>query len=226
MVFQLQLDKRETEARARAVRTALSDYLSQNSARTASGSRQGPGGDSGRPTGDASVVPQLSESFLDRLEKMSVQAQKGEMEYRRKLTNQALQETRQAAIYDKELAYYEDLEKSLQSMGNRSGGSPELIAMVSPRTVRAFDAIEKATNQVAAIYKELSAQNLNPSARLYVVTSPYSEHVQRAISVNRLAMSFLFVLLLTLAVAVAGALVYHSARSSAGARAESPTARV
>lgn len=219
MVFQLQLEKRETEARATALQTALSDYVSQ-STRSAS-DRPGPPTGPTRPA-EAPVMPQLTESFLDRLEKMSVQAQKGEMEYRRKLTDQALQETRQAATYEKELAYYQGLEKALQGMGDRGGGSSELVNMVSNRTMKAFETIERTTNQVTAIYQELSSQNLNPAARLYEITAPYSERVQRAFSLNRLVVSFGFVMLLSLVVAIVAALLYFISRRGPATRAASP----
>jgi hypothetical protein len=212
MVFQLQLDKAEAESRAHALQSALAQYVSQNAQR-ATGNGQGDAV-TGRPTSSAAVVPQLSESFLDRLEKMTVQSQEGEMEYRRKLTDQALLETKQAATYDKELSYYRELERALQGMGTRGAGSSELIAVVSSRTLKAFDIVEKATNQAVAIYKELSAQNLNPASRLFIITSPYAEHSRPAVSIGRLIVLFAFVLVLTVILAAVGALAHNAVRSA------------
>lgn len=206
MVFQLELEKREAESRARSLEAALSGYVSPGAPR--------PGPDqAGAGAGGAApqqVMPQLTEGFLDRLQRMSLQTLEGEMEYRRKLTDEALAENNRATAFDKELSYYQGLAVSLRGMG--SSGGTEMAASVSAQIMQAFDTIEGATKHVAAIYEEMSTQNLNPEARLYTVTAPYTEHTFRSVGTTRLLILYAALMLGTLLVGVVMALASFVAR--------------
>jgi hypothetical protein len=90
------------------------------------------------------VMPQLSESFIDQLQQVFVRTSKDEIEYRRSLTNQLIEENKRATTFDRDLAYYEDLAKSVKGIGSKSSGSPELIKLINDRTAKAFDLISKA----------------------------------------------------------------------------------
>jgi hypothetical protein len=114
------------------------------------------------------------------------------MEYRQKLTDVVIKENTQVTLLDKELAYYQDLVKSVQGIGSRPTGSPELIAMVKSRSQAAFAAIAKGADQLVDLYTELSAKNLNPAARLYAITGPFTRHTQSSVSFRSLAYSYLF----------------------------------
>lgn len=207
MVFQLQLEKQEIQSRAQALQSSLRDYVTP----TALGmTADGQNASGGRPGGldSRAMMPQLSESFLDRLEKMSLLSQKGEMEYRRNLTDQVIQETRQVATVEKELAYYEGILKTVQSAGPRSAGSPELVAMVKARSLTAFEGIEKATEQLSALYQSISIHNLNPAARLFEISGPFSDTTRTSRPVGRLILALVFVMLGTLLVTSAAVLAY------------------
>ncbi len=209
MVFQLQLDKQEIQSRARALQSSLRDYVAPTSSGAMAGGGPSDGARSGGGLDTPGLMPQLSESFLDRLEKMSALTQKGEMEYRRKLTDQVIQETRQVATVEKELAYYEALLKTVEGIGSRPAGSPELVSLIKARSLKAFEGIEKATDQLTTLYQEISAQNLNPGARLFQFTGPYSDHTVSSRPFGRLALMLLFVMLGTLVTVSAGILFYE-----------------
>jgi hypothetical protein len=209
MVFQLQLDKQEIQSRAQALQSSLRDYVAPTSSVAISDSRGAglrPGGGLDTP----GLMPQLSESFLDRLEKMSALTQKGEMEYRRKLTDQVIQETRHVATVEKELSYYEALMKTVDGIGNRPAGSPELLNLVKTRSLTAFEGIEKATDQLAELYQEISEHNLNPAARLFEMTGPFSDHTATSRPLGRLALTLVFVMLGTLICVSAACLIYDT----------------
>ncbi len=89
---------------------------------------------------------------------MSATTQKAEMEYRQKLTDLVIKENTEVTLLDKELAYYQDLVKSVQGIGSRPTGSPELIALVKSRSQAAFSAIAKGADQLVDLYNELSAR--------------------------------------------------------------------
>jgi hypothetical protein len=210
-VFQLRLERQATEGRARAVQNSLADYMSRGS-RAGLDSKSG-GGAARQPGVDMpALMPQLSESFLDRLVEISSSTQKSEMEYRQKLTDQVIREESQMATLDKELAYYEDLVKSVQGIGSRPAGSPELVTLIKSRSQAAFGIIAKATDQLADLYKELSAQNLNPVARLFSITGPFVQHTTTSLSLRSVGLSFALVLMLALFTVSAGCLIYDAMR--------------
>lgn len=158
------------------------------------------------------VMPQLSESFIDQLQQVFVRTSKDEIEYRRSLTNQLIEETKKATAFDRDLAYYEDLAKAVKGIGSKSSGSPELIKLINERTGKAFDLISKATDQLSEFYTELSAQNLGSAASLYVVTGPFAQRDEGSLSVRSMAMLFALTLLVTLLVVPAGCLMHGLSR--------------
>lgn len=217
-VFQRQLERQAAEGRARAVQNSLADYMAQRGARASSDTRPGAAGGA-RPQGfdTPALIPQFSESFLDRLVEMSATTQKSEMEYRQKLTDLVIKENTQVTALDKELAYYQDLVKSVQGIGNRPAGSADILNLVKSRSQAAFSAIEKGANQLVDIYNELSAKNLNPVARLYAITGPFTRHTQVSLSYRSVALSFMLVLMLTLVATTAGCLIHDAMKRRSAA---------
>jgi len=215
-VFQLRLEKQMSEGRARAVQVSLGEYMAQRVARSGADAR--PAGAGGaRPQGfeTPALIPQFGESFLDRLVEMSAQTQTSDVQYRQKLTDMVIKENTQVAVLDKELAYYEDLVKSVQGVGSRTGGSSELISLIKARSQTAFATISKGADQLVDIYRELSAQNLNPVARLFNITGPFAQHTQSSLSSRSAGLAFLLVMTLTLVVATAGSLVHNAMKKGA-----------
>jgi hypothetical protein len=216
MVFQLRLDKQETEARAQALRAALREYV----AHTAPGGvAVGDGANRTAPRSGGldgpALMPQLSESFLTRLQEMAAVNQKDEMEYRRKLNDQVIAESLAVATFDKELQYYLALGTSIQELGRRTGGSPELVTLVKNRSEKSFSTIEKAINQLTDLYRELSRQNLDPDARLYAITGPFAQRTQKALSTSNVALSFVLAILLTLVLMPVGCVIHNALRNRA-----------
>jgi hypothetical protein len=158
------------------------------------------------------VMPQLSESFIDQLQQVFVRTSKDEIEYRRSLTNQLIEESKRATTFDRDLAYYEDLAKSVKGIGAKSSGSPELIKLINDRTTKAFDLISKATDQLSEFYTELSAQNLGSAASLYVITRPFSQLDEGSLSERTVGLLFALTLLVTLLVVPAGCLMHGLSR--------------
>lgn len=223
MVFQLKLDKKEIENWAEALRVALREYSSPGAsyATTATARATTPPSGGTRPGGvDGSTsAPQMSEAFLDRMEKMYAVSQKGELEYRRKLTDQVIMESRQAATYDKDLAYYEDLAQATRGSGDRASGSPELIKLIKERSLNAFELISKSTSDLSSFYQELSTLNLGAAARLYTITTPYAEKIAQSLSPKAVAVAFALVMMMTLVLVPIGCLIHHALTRPAAADA-------
>jgi hypothetical protein len=206
--FQIRLERQVAEGRARAVRNALADYMSQRGSRPAADSKSGV---ARQPGFDApAAIPLVGESFLDRLMQMSSSAQTGDTEYRQRLTDQVITEELQVVALDKELAIYEELARSVRGIGSRPAGSPEAVTLVKTRSQAAFALIAKATDQLVDLYQQLSTQNLNPAARLFAITVPFVQHTERSLSIRSVALSFALTLMLTLVAASAGCLIYDA----------------
>ena len=118
-----------------------------------------------------------------------------------------------AVALEKELAYYEDLLASVNSSA-RPKGTSELVPVIKARGQAAFLAIAKATDQLADLYTELSAQNLNPVARLYAVTEPFTERTQQSLGWKSTAIAFVLMMLVTLIVVPAGCLIHSATRTA------------
>lgn len=218
-VFQRQLEKQAAEGRARAVQTSLADYMALRGSRAGTAGSGQPGSQRSSGFDAPALIPQFGESFLDRLMEVSGPNQKSEMEYRQKLTDQVIQENTEVTLLEKELAYYQDLVKSVQGIGSRPAGSTELINMVKTRSQAAFTAIAKGADQLVDLYNELSAKNLNPVARLYSTTGPFTRYTLTSVSFRTLVFAYLLILLVTLAVVPVACLMHDSMkRRSATAR--------
>lgn len=214
--FQIRLDKEEIEGRARALQEGLREYMSQPGARMEPAGRDGAAGGGRIAGGDgSSVAPQLSDSFLARLEQMWVRSSKDEIEYRRKLTDQLIEERRRATTFDRDLAYYEELARAVKGTGSRSAGSPAVVKLIEGRTQKAFDLIAKATDDLTRFYEQLSAQNLGPASSLYTITTPFAQHTEDSLSMRSVQLLYALVMLVTLLVVPAGCLIYDAAKKRA-----------
>ena len=208
--FQIRLDKEEIEGRARALQAGLREYMSQPGAVM---SATPPRESTNRPGVEMqTVMPQLSESFIDQLQQVFVRTSKDEIEYRRNLTNQLIEENKRATTFDRDLAYYEDLAKSVKGIGAKSSGSPELIKLIDERTTKAFDLISKATDQLSEFYTELSAQNLGSAASLYVITGPFAQRDEGSLSIRILGLLYALTMLVTFLSVPAGCLMHGLSR--------------
>ena len=118
------------------------------------------------PGGEA-MMPQLGESFLDRL--VEISTMNSDIEYRQGLTDRIIEESVAVAALEREQAYYEDLSRSVTELGPSSGGADRERELVSVEASfeGAFDQVVAAVDQVNAIYEELSTHNLNPTTLLY-----------------------------------------------------------
>jgi hypothetical protein len=205
-LFQLRLEQQESADIVQALQVALRENMAPRTASSGDSKTGAPGPGSG---GQA-VVPQLDQSFLDRI--MTLSTAQADAEYRRKLTDRLIAESVKMAAQSREAAYYDDLAKELRTTTTRSVGSPEVVALIKTRSLEAFDQIAKGVEQTAAIYRELSALNLNPSTTLFSVRGPFSLQTQRSLTSKTVALYFVLVMMLTLIVAPIGCLAHHAVR--------------
>jgi hypothetical protein len=113
------------------------------------------------------IMPQLSQSFIDRLVELS--AESSDMEYRQKLTNRIIDEGVTLAQLARQMQYYDAMRGAFSGPG---GQSSNLVEEVKATTEHAYQEIARTADQVSALFDRVSEQNLNPNAVLYTITSP------------------------------------------------------
>jgi hypothetical protein len=174
------------------------------------GDERAGGAGSAGGTGGATVAPQLDQSFLDRI--MGLSTAKEDSEYKRKLTDRIIEESDRMAARAREAAYYEDLARELRTSSGRTAGSTDLVALIKTRTAEAFEEIVKGIEQTAAVYKELSILNLNPSTTVFAVTQPFEQYTQRSLTARTVVLYLVLFLVLTLILAPIACLIHHAFR--------------
>lgn len=179
-IVQTQLEREEAAQRVRGLQDALRAYL-----------QRGGGSDGSVAPGLAgerggTVMPQLSESFIDRLVDLSSESR--DVEYRQKLTNRIIDEGVTLAQLSKQVQYYELVKKSFSGGGGAQDGG--LAAEVSATTEQAYKQISLVTDQVGELYKRIAEQNLNPSAVLYTMTSPLLVTTRPALTLRTVLVYF------------------------------------
>ena len=206
-LFQISLERAETGTRVAAVQESLRAYMLQKGAVAVP--EAGAGGAIPRPApGGEAMMPQLGESFLDRLVEMSTM--NSDIEYRQRLTDRIIEESVAMAALEREQAYYEDFSLALQDLGPRSEGANQESELVGIKTRfdGAFDQVVAAVDQVNAIHEELSTQNLNPTTLLYTVTEPFTMRTERALSLPSIALYAMLVFMLSLVLVPLGCLAH------------------
>ena len=216
-VTELRLERDATRARIQTMQDALQGYMSTKGARTRDASAAT--GASGRQQGGESqtLIPQLSDTFLDRIVEMSTQTQASDVAYRQDLAERLIREGVALSGVDRDTAYYEQLEKNAR-FGDASVTAAQSTA-VKERLKTAAEAVQLSVGRLITLYDELSEQRLNPGTNLYAVSTPFAVKTRYALSWTTVALSMALAVLLAL-IAAPIACVYH--RSSARSVAAPP----
>ena len=210
-ITELRLARDAARGRIQALQDALQGYMSAKGGRT----REGAAGDgpSGRPQGSdtQTLIPQLSDTFLDRVIEMSTQTQAADVAYRQDLAERLIREGVSLSTLDQDMAYYEQLERS-----GRSGAAPVpavQAAVLKQRLRSAADAVQRSIGKLASLYEELSDQQLNP-ASIYAVSRPFATSTRFALSGSTILLSLALAVLLALIVTPIACAYHRSSRRS------------
>jgi hypothetical protein len=216
--FQLRQEQLESAARVQALQASAREF----SAQRLSGSDAGPVATSPGGSPGGTITPQLDQSFLDRL--MTLSIAKDEFEYRRKITDRVITESEVVASKAREAAYYDDLSRELRTSSGRTVGSPDMVALIKTRSAQAFDEIVQGIEKTASIYKELSAQNLNPSSTVFSVIGPFTQATQRSLTLRTVLLYLVLILMITSTLVPIGCLIHHALKVRRAAAAATATA--
>jgi hypothetical protein len=192
----------EAQRRVEALRQSLASYTGEKTFMppvTTTGQPTRPGADQG-----STVIPQVSDSFLDRI--MDLSRQNQDVKYRQDMTQKIIEEGIDASAKGRDVPFYEELVRRLPSGGSSSAESTSIRAM----TKAVYDAVTKGFDQANLFYDALSAQNLNAQAMLYTITDPFMDFSQRALSPALILMYGVLTFLLALFLVPLGCLVHHA----------------
>jgi len=217
-LFQLRQQQRESADRVQALQASVREFSVQPGLPAGDARTGAPGAAGG--AGGSALTTQIDQSFLDRI--IALSTAKADSEYKRKLIDRVIEESDKMAAKAREATYYEALAKELQaSLGGRTVGSPETVAIIKSRTAEAYDDVVKGIERTTMIYREISALNLNPATTLLTPTAPFTSRTQRSVTAGTAVLYFLLVMMLTLLVVPVGCLIHHAIRKHvpAGLRA-------
>jgi hypothetical protein len=160
------------------------------------------------PTGadQSGVIPQVSESFLDRI--MDLSRQNNDVKYRQEMTEKIIAEGMNVSAAGRDIPYYEQLLAHLPT--GSGGGSAE----IRTATKSVYDAVVRSIDQINMFYAELSAQNLNAQSMIYRITDPFADFSQRAFGLPLMVMYGALTLLLALFFVPLACLVHHTTVAS------------
>lgn len=194
-----ELETAEASARVDAVRDALDTYIQE---------KQKQAGNVGsRPESTGSVIPQIDESFLNRIVELTGEA--SDLEYRQKLVDDLREESMRVVPLQAEARYYQTMLDSFKGT-LRPATKEEGQLIEEQMEAIVADAVQN-TADVNQIYEALS-KDLNPSTILYSVTDPASTEVDRPLSAITLLIVGVLLLLLALPASMIAAVIYENAQ--------------
>lgn len=208
---QLAYDQRQVrihQLQAEAIQQALALFTMQSTpVPTTQDQEKGMPNLSMRPAPTETLMPQVSDTFLDRLAQLLKQS--SDVEYRQKLIDELRKIQANMVPSQAEVEYDTQLLKELQTP---SAGGP---VMTQQEVVNQIEAVrgeaKRLVKQVGEIY-EVTSRNLNPSTQLYFTPAPPTGRTERNVSSNRLLAIGVLLLLIAFPVVVIGCLLHNRIR--------------
>ena len=206
--------KTETTSRAKALEDALTTYMQDSHARSGKPAA-GKNGTTGPPIiSMPAMIPQFGDSFLDRIIKMASESE--DIKFRQSYTDRITAEALSGIEYDSELKLYTDMLEAMQDDGqaeNKPKLTPEerkaVTAKIESRISSAHAELVLSTQQINAIFEQLSSKNLNPTTELYSAPEPVVTVEAKSISHAKLLV-YLVAIVATMVFLASVGCLYHA----------------
>lgn len=162
--------------------------------------------------GSEALMPQLSDTFLDRLVTMTGRA--ADAQYRQRAVDDYRRAVGRTVPLQHAVAFDTAI---LEELRRQRGGS----ANIDPATVRA--SIEETRTEIAGLINKMNelyqivSRNMTPSTELFTLTGPATFRTVRSVSLQRLAMYGLLLLLITLPAVLVVCLIHNRLREEESA---------
>ena len=206
-LFQIHLDEQEAQEKIKVLESSLNSYLEKNSVADTSGGKKAAGNIGSVST---TYIPQLGDSFLDRVVEMSTQS--NDAEFRQNVVNMIVDEGMIVARLNKKSIYYQSLIDAMKHSAKPSAQRTEVLEMIKARFVEIQADIVQSLDQVNSIYQVLSENNLNPQAGFYTVTAPMSMLSSHAVDYKKIVVAGLAWLILLVGGAGLGCVLHCNLR--------------
>lgn len=177
-LFQTRLRYEQSRGRLKSLQDALAGFMQVR------GGVAAPSGEAPRSGlgSDSTVIPQLSEGFLDRLMEMS-NRDNSETDFKQEITNRIIDEGLLLTGFETEVGYYQSVIDSFRTSTAARDTATQARTREQLENVR--NGLGHAMDGIDEIYKEVSAHNLNPSSMLYAMTSPVTAVSRPSVPVSQ-----------------------------------------
>jgi hypothetical protein len=158
---------------------ALRDYAQPFDVAPGVGGRGALGSD-----GPSTLIPQVSEAFIDRLIELS--GSQEDAAFRQDLTNQIVTLNLRLAVLEREERYYDEAVRLVTTMrpGSFTDTTPA-YADLRARLKRASESAQKAVGRIERFYNEVSARSLAANGELYRLVRAFTFGIYRAFDTTR-----------------------------------------
>lgn len=188
---QLEYDQHQLDAAqrlAQSAREAIAIYeepMTADRAEPASGKNhaQAPRAAGGASGGTESVMPQLSDTFLDRL--LSLSGRSADVQYRQKLVEDYRKAVESTIPLQQDVAY--DTQVLEQVRSGSSGVSHADPAAIRKQIEDARSELAQQVSKVNEIF-QITSRNMTPSTQLFTTTGTPTVRTVRAVALPRLAL--------------------------------------
>lgn len=222
---QLAYDQRQLEATqrsAQATRDALAIYeqpaAQGQPASSAAGEMKRKDESKVAGSTNESVMPQLSDTFLDRL--MTLTARGSDVLFRQKLINDYRNAVAATIPLQQAVSYDTDILKQVKAATSGASAVDPVAVRQQIEAARADAAT--LTSTMNELFKVIS-RNLSPSTQLFTVMAPPTSSTVSAYSLSRLLLYSLLVLLISIPVVVALCFLHNRVREDEELEGGSPT---
>ncbi|MFZ2489859.1 MAG: hypothetical protein WA208_00105 [Thermoanaerobaculia bacterium] len=209
---QLAHDQRQLAAargRETALRQALATYESSTATRIGPADITNPAAERGRDEGAKAetVMPQLSEGFLDRI--VSLADRNSDREYRQRVTDEIRGASLAMIPLESAVAYDMQMIDAVQAAP--AGNDTASVAELETAWTALRDDVRQAILDMNEIYL-LASRQVYPDTELFRVLGPPSSSTHRSVSANRIALGGVLTLLIALPLLLVGIFVHNRIR--------------
>jgi hypothetical protein len=220
LTSQLDYDTRALEAaqqRENALKEALDIYQQEHRIGEPNQSASATKASASRPSGET-VMPQISESFLDRV--VDLANQTGDRQYRQDLVDQIKKAALETVPLQTEVRNDQQLVNDFKSAPPRvAAASKDEVEAIRNAWIQVYGDIGRSIGEINEIYT-IASRQLNPSTELYSKTGPPSSRVDRGgVSMPRLLLYGLLVFLISVPLVVGSCLIHNRIGEEEGADA-------
>lgn len=219
-LFRLQLEAQEIASKAEVLPQAMNIYLSS---RNVAG-RVGEGTPSQQGTSPIpfnntnAVIPQISESFIDRV--VSLSTQNADLAFRQELSRDEIDIAKELAANSSERQIYEKMKKALDEPPSTDLGKSRanILQQVSTQINLLIAELKDDLNNIQLLHEEISRKSLQPETT-YLIVMPFMQEHKPMVSM--LALAFVIGLLWCVSVGATLVVVAWRALPSANTLTES-----